>query len=130
ESEDDFAEAMSGYAAQAGTLGRRLAELHAVLARPADDPAFDPEPATEADSRQWAAQAVNVLQHAMTLLEQRAGVAAQSPQPTYHEDVETLLALRGHLPALAERLAAAAPDSLQTRIHGDFHLGQVLIAQN
>jgi maltose alpha-D-glucosyltransferase/alpha-amylase len=40
-----------------------------------------------------------------------------------------LLARAAPLRALAYRLADAAGDALQTRVHGDFHLGQVLVAQ-
>ncbi len=134
ESEDEFAEAMNGYATMAGTLGRRLAELHAVLARPTDDPAFAPQAATEAEAQQWADQAMAVLTRALDLLEKhprddpRNDPKALSKQ--FLVDIDTLLKARGALPELVAGLAAAAPGSLQTRFHGDFHLGQVLIAQN
>ncbi|MEM5427871.1 maltose alpha-D-glucosyltransferase [Cupriavidus oxalaticus] len=130
ESEDEFAEAMNGYAALAGTLGRRLAELHAVLARPTDDEAFAPVPATEADARDWAAQALQALERALALVDKRADSVQGSVRQAFEADVQTLTAARGALPALVEQLAAAAPGSLQTRFHGDFHLGQVLIAQS
>lgn len=139
ESEDEFAEAMNGYAAMAGTLGRRLAELHAVLARPTDNPDFAPEVAGEAQAREWAQQATEALDRALALLQARrdnASAAAPSGQTeqavatAFAEDVETLLGARAALPRLVAALAEAAPGSLRTRIHGDFHLGQVLIAQN
>ncbi|UDM53069.1 maltose alpha-D-glucosyltransferase [Cupriavidus sp. MP-37] len=128
DSEDEFAEAMNGYAALAGTLGRRLAELHAVLARPTDDHAFTPLPASDDDARAWAGQAMEALQRALDRLQARPATEAASP--AFAADVQTLMAAREALPGLVEQLAAAAPGSLQTRIHGDFHLGQVLIAQN
>ncbi|AOZ02670.1 maltose alpha-D-glucosyltransferase [Cupriavidus sp. USMAHM13] len=130
ESEDEFIEAMSGYAAMATTLGRRLAELHEVLARSSEDPAFAPEPAGAAESEQWARQALARLTHALDLLEICPIDTSQPAQERLGEDVQLLLQARQALPALVERLAAAAPGGLQTRIHGDFHLGQVLIAQN
>ncbi|WP_454737872.1 maltose alpha-D-glucosyltransferase [Cupriavidus necator] len=130
ESEDEFAEAMNGYAALAGTLGRRLAELHAVLARPTDEEAFTPQPASGEDARAWGQQAMQSLQRALALLEKRADNVQGSVRMVFEADVQTLMDAREALPALVERLAAAAPGSLQTRIHGDFHLGQVLIAQN
>ena len=34
-------------------IGRRLGEMHAVLARPSDDDAFAPEIATERDVEAW-----------------------------------------------------------------------------
>ncbi|MCY1259205.1 Alpha-1,4-glucan:maltose-1-phosphate maltosyltransferase [compost metagenome] len=130
ESEDEFAEAMNGYSALAGTLGRRLAELHAVLARPTGDDAFAPLPATEGDARAWAEQAMRALQRALTRLESAPATVPGPVRQAFEADVQTLMAARDALPALVEQLAAAAPGSLQTRIHGDFHLGQVLIAQN
>ncbi len=52
-SNDPFA----GYLGFAAAMGRRLAAVHAALARPAEDPAFAPEPATPQDSADWAASA-------------------------------------------------------------------------
>jgi len=130
ESEDEFDEAMTGYAAMVGTLGRSLAELHAVLARPTDDPAFAPEPATAAETRLWAEQAMVWLARALDSLEKCAIDASDPEQAGFAADVATLLEARAALPALVQQLADAAPGSLQTRFHGDFHLGQVLISQN
>ena len=71
------------------------------------------------------------LDRAVVLLEKRAGeLARQARNDRFAADIDTLLAARERLPQLVARLAAVAPGSLQTRIHGDFHLGQVLIAQN
>ena len=54
-SEDAPEDALQGYGALAGQLGRRLAEMHAVLAQPTDDPAFAPETMGEADALSWRA---------------------------------------------------------------------------
>jgi len=130
ESEDEFDEALSGYATVAGTLGRRLAELHAVLARPTEDTAFAPEPATEAQTRIWAEQAMVWLERALGLLEKFPIDVTEPAQARFGDDVGVLLDARPALTGLVAQLASAAPGCLQTRIHGDFHLGQVLIAQN
>ncbi|MFC7552179.1 phosphotransferase [Pseudoroseomonas wenyumeiae] len=42
---------------------------------------------------------------------------------------EWLVANKGAVMAALDSLAAAAPGALRTRIHGDFHLGQVLVVQ-
>lgn len=126
DSDGEFVEAMAGYATMVGTLGRRLAALHAVLAQPSDDPAFSPEAATETQATEWADEALKSLNEALDLLEARRGDATGA----FAADIETLLAARDRLPHLVARLATAAPGSLQTRIHGDFHFGQVLIAQS
>ncbi|TWG88458.1 maltose alpha-D-glucosyltransferase/alpha-amylase [Cupriavidus gilardii J11] len=129
--DDEFTESMRGFATMAHTLGRRLGELHAVLARPTDDPAFAPVPATEAQTREWADDAMRALNDALGLLTERGANGVQAPHAErFRADVETVLAARERLEGLAAQLAAAAPGSLQTRIHGDLHLGQILIAQN
>ncbi|GAB7543044.1 putative maltokinase [Cupriavidus sp. CuC1] len=131
DSEEEFAEALKGYATVAGTLGQRLAELHAVLACPTDDAAFAPEPAGDAQARLWAEEAMAELARTVALLKKRAGeLGRASRNQRFAADIETLIKARAQLPQLVAKLAAAAPGSLQTRIHGDFHLGQVLIAQN
>src|SRR5579885_2730067 len=47
---EDIADALAGYANFAAAIGRRLAELHAALAAPTDNPDFAPEAATAAMS--------------------------------------------------------------------------------
>src|SRR5690606_5416826 len=47
-------ETLRGYQTMAATLGRRLAQMHAVLAQPCGDPAFAPEQARRRDARAWA----------------------------------------------------------------------------
>jgi len=130
---EEFDEAIKGFSAMAHTLGVRLGELHAVLARPTDDPAFAPQEAGETQSKEWADTALAELNRALDLLKARAGAfPTEGPTGTesFRADVRTVLDARPHLPALTQRLAAAAPGSLCTRIHGDLHLGQVLIANN
>jgi maltose alpha-D-glucosyltransferase / alpha-amylase len=112
------------YGAFAGVMGRRLAEMHAVLARPVEDPAFRPEPATAADAAVWRDGVIIQLNAAYAALD-----AVQAwPDETVASRVELLRSVR---PALADRVAQlseTAVGSLKIRVHGDFHLGQVLVA--
>jgi maltose alpha-D-glucosyltransferase/alpha-amylase len=118
--EDPFA----GYAPFATALGRRLGELHAVLARPHPDPAFAPEPATAVERDAWAAGALAQLDPALDLL-----AARQDLPEADAARAARVLGRRDALRRAVHRLAQSAEGALKTRLHGDFHLGQVLVAQ-
>ena len=121
---------LEGYCALTSTIGRRLGELHATLATPNDDPAFAPEPATPDDVRGWIAGAQSMLAGALDLL------AAELARPGDHlaEDTraaaQSLLEMRERLVQALEHHVPLELDALRIRVHGDFHLGQVLVAQD
>jgi maltose alpha-D-glucosyltransferase/alpha-amylase len=97
--------------------------MHAVLAQPTDDPDFAPETASEADAASWAETVSERLATAFDRLEDRA----------FAEEADAdlgrrLLAAKDGLFGAARRLAAKAQGSARTRIHGDLHLGQVLVS--
>ncbi|HTZ35809.1 MAG TPA: maltose alpha-D-glucosyltransferase [Stellaceae bacterium] len=121
---DDIAEAIAGYAAFAATIGRRLAELHAVLAAPTDNPDFAPEQASAADAAAWAERVHAELDAAVAATERADGL----PDAEARESAARLKAGCGALHAAVDRLSQAAIGTLKTRVHGDFHLGQVLVA--
>ncbi|MGG5821572.1 maltose alpha-D-glucosyltransferase [Falsiroseomonas sp. HW251] len=111
---------LGGYLPLAEAIGRRLAQLHLVLARPSDDPAFAPEPG---DPEAWAEAAIRELDAALDLLG-RTGLATGQDEPV----AAWLRARREPLRAALRAIAPAAAGLPATRIHGDFHLGQVLVA--
>jgi maltose alpha-D-glucosyltransferase/alpha-amylase len=121
---DDIAEALAGYGNFAAAIGRRLAELHATLATPTDDPAFTPEPANAADGLRWSESIRAQFDTALTAL----AAVAEWPDAATREAAAALGGRRVTLHAAIDALAKAAPGSLKTRVHGDFHLGQVLIS--
>jgi maltose alpha-D-glucosyltransferase/alpha-amylase len=103
-------------------LGRRTAELHHALATVPGDPAFAPEPYTSYDRRSLyqsmrglAARAARSLRRALPDLDERelATAIVEREQELY----DRFAALSGIADA-GERI----------RIHGDSHLGQVLLA--
>jgi maltose alpha-D-glucosyltransferase/alpha-amylase len=109
------------YLASAQLLGRRTAEMHRALADPGDA-AFAPEPfgaeARDATHREMTALAEQVLD----LLAAKRDVIPDVLRPP----VEAVL---DAAPTLLERLEAIrgeAPAGVRIRIHGDYHLGQVL----
>ncbi|WP_157959578.1 putative maltokinase [Devosia submarina] len=103
-------------------LGRRTAELHKALAVETDDPAFAVEPLSSADVLVWSSEAIVEAQAALDqLLEVQASLPAGA-----RELATKILAKRNQL---IERLGAGAgmtPSGGRSRIHGDYHLGQVL----
>ncbi|MFP2931094.1 maltokinase N-terminal cap-like domain-containing protein [Pyxidicoccus sp. 3LG] len=97
-------------------LGMRVGDLHnAFASASADDPAFAPEPLLLEDLQRWSASIVGEL--GVTLAE--AG--------RHHPD---LMDRREALVEHAKRLAHVTPSGQKIRIHGDFHLGQVLRAND
>ncbi|MBM3599485.1 MAG: maltose alpha-D-glucosyltransferase [Alphaproteobacteria bacterium] len=107
-------------------LGERTAELHRALCPAEADPAFKPEPMTDADVRRF---------------QQRLGKEARAALDTLARQRKTLT---GEAADFADRLLARKREILQqiavpfpvpsgvakTRYHGDYHLGQIVVAQN
>jgi maltose alpha-D-glucosyltransferase/alpha-amylase len=107
----------------AGKLGTRLAELHAVLAQPCDDPAFAPEHMTDADCLHLAQSVRQQLDKALTLLHDTANPGRRRR----HAFRAVVSAERGTRRIDRPPCRIQATGALRTRIHGDFHLGQVLV---
>ena len=105
------------------TLGKRLGELHAALATPSDDPDFSPQTTSVDDAGDWAAGARIQLEAALDVLR---GKTDWSSEAETRRAVQ-LIAQRDQLLEKLDALAAQGVETLRTRIHGDFHLGQVLV---
>ncbi len=120
------AEQHGAYIALARTLGMRTRELHAAFAAATGDPAFEPEPVGETDIAAWVervrSEAVGVLDRLVLRRETLPDAARGS--------TETLLAQREALLARIARHTSDPCAGAKTRLHGDYHLGQVLLVRN
>jgi maltose alpha-D-glucosyltransferase/alpha-amylase len=121
---EERADEVADYTAIAAAIGKRLGEMHAVLARGSDDPAFAPETAGAQAVEGWVKRAVTLLERAFGLL--RKQIAWDSE--TVEAQAKRLLSQQELLTRELKRLAKAGVGSVMSRIHGDFHLGQVLVA--
>ena len=121
-----FVEAFAIYREFASTLGRRLGLMHATLSRPTEDPAFAPQSASREDVAAWAAGTQQQLAAAFKVLDGRKEWASEG-EAGIAADV---MARRNALFDVLERLADQGRDTPLIRIHGDLHLGQILVAGN
>jgi trehalose synthase-fused probable maltokinase len=121
---------LSGYLAVASTLGRRTAGLHLALASNASDPAFAPEPFAAEDLAAVSANAAAEAQHAFQSLR---ALDADGGERQLSDDVRARVRdLLAHEGVVMDRLRAAPALEFTTtkiRVHGDYHLGQVLWAE-
>jgi len=114
------------YLEQVRILARRIAELHLALASNDQIPAFKPEPIS--------AQDLMLLQKRFSEASSAAFSALQVAQKNAAEpDASRLAALAARRGECIECFAALSQEPLtamKTRIHGDLHLGQILVVQN
>ena len=108
----------------ARTLGRRLGEMHLVLAQESDDPAFSPAIADETQVERWIARVGGRIGAAFDNLRNQRDTLMEEDRAL----VDQILPRRDELLGIVERLCQAGRGSLLHRVHGDFHLGQVLVA--
>jgi maltose alpha-D-glucosyltransferase/alpha-amylase len=120
------ADAHSGFVSLVQTLGTRTAELHRAFARRTGDPAFDPETFGPADLDAWKLRLREELQATLEALEHRQ---RELTVPARLEARE-LQEARARLAARIDAAALPRGGTLKTRFHGDYHLGQVLLAKN
>ncbi|HTS11205.1 MAG TPA: maltose alpha-D-glucosyltransferase [Candidatus Limnocylindrales bacterium] len=111
------------YLDAAATLGRRTAEMHLALASPTDNPAFAPEPLAGKDLETLVAE---VRQNASTAFE----VLRERVPHLADEVIETAASVLTRRKRILDKMEmtgnASAIRAQKTRIHGDYHLGQLL----
>jgi len=111
------------YFAGAGRLAEVLGDMHRTLASGLGGPDFDPEPISPADLQAWGRE---MKKNAKTIFSR---ISQMSPQTTgklrdFFQDVPAIQR-KVHL-AFHHLVSLEPEDWIKSRIHGDFHLGQVL----
>jgi maltose alpha-D-glucosyltransferase/alpha-amylase len=122
-----IAEIIGSYLETAAKLGRRTAELHLALVRDASQSSFTPEPFTKADLEALEADISVQLRRATDTLQ--AAFAQSRLSPDVVEDVLRLLDSRGRVLEVAREPRTRELPAVKIRVHGDYHLGQVLWAE-
>jgi maltose alpha-D-glucosyltransferase/alpha-amylase len=108
----------------AGAIGRRLGEMHAILARETSNSAFSPKTADDRDATGWANKTEQRVQKAVEAI---AGVQTWQREQD-QERAQELVNRQTIIAAAVRALGESGTGMLMTRIHGDFHLGQVSVA--
>jgi trehalose synthase-fused probable maltokinase len=125
ESQNDAARALiAPFLESVGLLARRTAELHLALASPAAaaEPDFAPEPFDDKFQRSFEDALLELTNRIFGQLRHAQDRLPENAKPK----VEKVL---GSEPQIIERFHAALSSpirAVRTRIHGDYHLGQVL----
>jgi maltose alpha-D-glucosyltransferase/alpha-amylase len=110
------------YLDAAATLGRRTAEMHLALAAPTNDPAFSPEPLSADDLRTVLK---GIREHATHVFDVLKENVSQLPDEVV-ECAGLVMSRRRQTLDRFRQLGGETLQALRTRIHGDYHLGQVL----
>ncbi|HYM25200.1 MAG TPA: maltose alpha-D-glucosyltransferase [Vicinamibacterales bacterium] len=120
-----FAALEQWYLATATSLGRRTAELHLTLAD-TPGPAFEPEPIDAAGLDAIARTMRTHANAALDLLERRSGTIAEAARA----DAAAILDARERIARAFDAVRSLPSGGMRIRVHGDYHLGQVLRAED
>jgi maltose alpha-D-glucosyltransferase/alpha-amylase len=110
------------YPERAKLLGKRTGQLHLALASCPDDPAFRPEPFNAMAQRSVYQTMRASLRRAFTLL----GKKLCELPTAFRDEAKEVLTAEQEILAREKRLLDRRSNAAKIRIHGDYHLGQLL----
>jgi maltose alpha-D-glucosyltransferase/alpha-amylase len=106
------------------TLGHRTAETHLALCSRPNHPGFEPEPFTSAYQEELRGNIVRLTERIFDQLASNLTGLSRRAQALGQQ----ILQARGLVLEGFEELVRRPVPALKIRIHGDYHLGQVLVA--
>jgi maltose alpha-D-glucosyltransferase/alpha-amylase len=109
-------------------LGQTTARLHLALASVDDDPAFAPEPVGEDDVQRWVEGFRATLDSVLGELGKQLDAIPKSFPAAVQPALGRIVRAAADLRHRGEDLRLLAGGTVKTRVHGDYHLGQVLRA--
>jgi maltose alpha-D-glucosyltransferase/alpha-amylase len=113
---------IGAYSQAAWLLGKRTAEMHVALASGAEDPAFAPEAFTPFYQRSLYQSMRTLTEKSFSLLRRRLSTLPDDLQA----EAERLATRQDEVLDQFRSILDRKITALRTRVHGDYHLGQVL----
>jgi maltose alpha-D-glucosyltransferase/alpha-amylase len=126
DSENREGEEQTAYMRHLSQIGRRAAELHLALASASGSSDFAAEPVQPQDIARWIAAIVQSAERVFQGLRQRRNSFGETERAM----IDELLAQQDKLRDRLNELIPPGIRCLNMRLHGDFHLGRVLIVKD
>ncbi len=105
---------------ESAKLGKLTANIHNVLSSSEESPEFAPEPITELDVRKWKDEFVALFNQTLRML-------SDSAEDTIRVSAGRIYDMKDRFLECADLLDSLASSGVsKIRIHGDYHLGQIL----
>jgi maltose alpha-D-glucosyltransferase / alpha-amylase len=113
---------IGSYLLSARQIGERTAEFHTAMAANLENPAFAPEPFTPFYQRSLYQSMRNLTAQTFVLLQKRA----RNLPDAVREQARVVLDLEDAILKRFQRILDRKITAMRIRVHGDYHLGQVL----
>ncbi|HXV71961.1 MAG TPA: maltose alpha-D-glucosyltransferase [Acidimicrobiia bacterium] len=123
---DGAVELMGAHLAEADLLGQRTGELHLELAADPTDRVFAPEPMSTLQQRSVYQAIRSTVRTSLSLLRRRRSKIETADSSL----IDRAVAVEGELLEKLKSITAERIECDRIRIHGDYHLGQVLFTGN